>query len=301
MKKSQFAISVIIPTYNRCKYLRYTLNSLVKQTLDKSRFEVVIVDDGSSDDTFQMVKSYEGVLNFKYVYQVDEGYRAGSARNLGIRVADGTICLFIDSGILVKKDCLRYHLDCHEQHKKEVAIIGYTYGYGANEDLLASINMNDADDAIAKLVAKSAFLDMRENIYQKYADRIEDLVAPWTLFWGGHLSVRKKSLFEIGLFDEQYDGRWGCEDNDLGYRLHKANKKIVLCRQAAVLHLPHASDWETKSQEGYENCQYFNQKFQTDETQIFLDYYIKETTEQASSLEVVDFHKLITHSKIVTV
>ena len=291
-------VSVVVPTYNRCQYLSYTLQSLVHQDIDRSAFEVIIVDDGSYDDTFQITRTFEEAINLKYVYQSDRGYRVASARNLGIRVAAGKLCMFIDSGVIVKRDCVSMHLDCHNKRGHEVAVIGYTYGYtlygDSGEELLGLVDVQDADGSIAKLAEIGRFCDIRENIYRKYADGIEDLTVPWTLFFGGHLSIRKQSLFEVGLFDENYDGNWGCEDNDLGYRLHAAGKKIVLCRDAAALHLPH--DTTEKEQQGHENCKYFNQKFGTPETQLFLDYYVKDLSGQASEGCTIDFHELITNA-----
>jgi glycosyltransferase involved in cell wall biosynthesis len=89
---NKFEISVIIPTYNRSKLLCYTLNSLVKQSLPKDRYEVIICDDGSHDDTAQITEKYKSFLNIKYVFQEDKGYRPASARNNGIKLASGKVC-----------------------------------------------------------------------------------------------------------------------------------------------------------------------------------------------------------------
>ena len=67
MQTNKFLIPVIIPTYNRCQLLEYTLDSLANQSIDKSDFEVVIVDDGSSDDSFKMVKTFEDRINLRDV------------------------------------------------------------------------------------------------------------------------------------------------------------------------------------------------------------------------------------------
>lgn len=291
----KYAISVVVPTYNRAQQLAYTLASLATQTLDRSDFEVVVVDDGSCDDTFQVVKGFERQINVKYVYQTDRGYCVSSARNLGICVAGGTFCMFIDSGIIVKSDCLSQHLDRHAQQTSEAAVIGYTYGWGAPEGALnLALDPHDADGSIARLMALGTVFDIRENIFRKYNYQIENLSAPWTLFYGGHLSIPRKSLFEVGLFDENYDGKWGAEDQDLGYRLHRASKKIVLCRNAMVLHLPHPSDSKAKSKQGYENCRYFHQKFQTVESKLFFDSYASDVSRQITHREVLDFHELLT-------
>lgn len=291
---NKFSISVIVPTYNRSQQLTYTLNSLVNQNFARSDFEVIVVDDGSSDETFQAVKPFENQINIKYVYQIDQGYRVSSARNLGIRVADGKFCIFVDSGIIVKSDCLIQHLNCHQEQNNEVAIIGYTYGWGADEtELNRAIDPKDADGSIARLVEMGSVFDIRENIFRKYNYQIENLTVPWTLFYGGHLSIRRTSLFEIGLFDESYDGNWGAEDQDLGYRLHQAKKQIVLCKKAMVLHLPSPSDSNVKAKQAYENCKYFNQKFQTFESQLFFDAYANDVSRQITHNEVLDFHELI--------
>src|SRR6185369_15546211 len=109
LQKPKYAVSVIVPTYNRSKLVSYTLLSLLKQNISKSRYEVIVADDGSTDNTRQVVKKFEGLMNVKYVYQEDLGYRPGSARNLGIRAAEGRICVMLDAGVLVNVDCLRQH------------------------------------------------------------------------------------------------------------------------------------------------------------------------------------------------
>ncbi len=301
MSNERFIISVIIPTYNRSKGLEYTIKSLANQNIEKSDFEIVIADDGSSDDTFQVVKQYENVLNIAYGYQADSGYRPSSARNIGIRMAKGKVCLFIDSGIILKKDCLQKHIEHHQKARKEVAIVGYTYGYtqhGETEDeLMSLVDPNNADESIANLFQYGRFLDVREKIYHKYRGKLNELKVPWTLFWGGHLSVPLKSLYKVGGFDENYDGNWGCEDNDLGYRLLQEKIPILFCREVQVLHLPHGTNLQLKKAEGYENCKYFHNKFHTHETELFLSLYLNEITGK----EIIDFHELLLNYREKTI
>jgi len=298
---AKFKMSVIIPTYNRRELLAHTLHSLANQTLDKSEYEVIIGDDGSSDDTFEMVKTYEERINIRYAYQIDDGYRPGAARNMGIRLAEGTYCLFIDSGIIVKSDCLEQHVLCHDQWEREVAVLGYIYGYGGgtNEiELKTLVDPRDADSSIARLVetGKDWIWDLRENIFQKYNDEIEKLSVPWAYFLGGHFSVKTRSLHNIGLFDENFDGTWGNEDIDVGYRLFKAGHKIVLCRAACVLHLPHDEmqgeellEW--RSEQGAKNARYFHEKFQSPETRMFYEFHLKDLENHSDCHEYTDFHE----------
>ena len=69
--------SVVIPTYNRVELLRRTLDSLVTQRLPSSEFEVLVVDDGSTDSTALLVDNYRDRLAVRYFFQPDEGWRAG--------------------------------------------------------------------------------------------------------------------------------------------------------------------------------------------------------------------------------
>jgi glycosyltransferase involved in cell wall biosynthesis len=73
-KKRMPAVSIIIPTYNRKKLLMYTLDSILKQSISLDLIQVIVVDDGSSDDTAEMVRPYFEEINFKYFFQEDKGY-----------------------------------------------------------------------------------------------------------------------------------------------------------------------------------------------------------------------------------
>lgn len=86
--------SVIIPTYNRSNLLVNTVNSVLSQTYP--HFEVIIVDDGSTDDTGQVVqKTYPNDPNVRYFFKQNE--ERGAARNFGLKHAKGNYALFFDS------------------------------------------------------------------------------------------------------------------------------------------------------------------------------------------------------------
>ncbi|MDR1107403.1 MAG: glycosyltransferase, partial [Spirochaetaceae bacterium] len=98
----KYAVSVIIPVYNNIKEIELTLNSLYNQTFPLDKVEVIIADDGSREDIKGCLDKHPR-LNIKYFYQEDRGFRPGAARNMGIRNADGDLCLFIDAGVLLEK------------------------------------------------------------------------------------------------------------------------------------------------------------------------------------------------------
>lgn len=86
-------ISVIIPTYNRAQLVCDAINSVLEQDVKGCKLEIIVVDDGSTDETFQMVSTFGEKV--KYIYQTNKG--VGAARNRGIKEATGEWLAFLDS------------------------------------------------------------------------------------------------------------------------------------------------------------------------------------------------------------
>lgn len=258
------ACSVIVPTYNRSELLRHTLESLRLQQLPRDEFEVFVVDDGSSDNTADVADEYRDVLNLRYFFQEDKGFRVARARNTGIEHANGEICVFIDSGLLLHSGFLQAHLASHAASPVPLAVIGYIYGLTADEEdiegLAAAIDASDPDSTIAKMREQRIHLDIREEFYEKYTDDFAGLPAPWIVFWSGNTSVRTDQLRSIGAFDEAFT-TWGAEDTDLGYRLHLAGARFVVNRDASSIHFPHRKSFEENMRSSHQNCRYIVKKY----------------------------------------
>ena len=92
-------VSVIIPTYNRSAWLKECLDVLGRQTISRSRYEIIVVDDGSIDGTHEVARLIKGVV---YLHQQNQGQAA--ARNLGLSVARGSIVAFTDDDCIPAKD-----------------------------------------------------------------------------------------------------------------------------------------------------------------------------------------------------
>jgi glycosyltransferase involved in cell wall biosynthesis len=111
-------VSVCIPTYNRRDYLRQTLESVYAQTYRD--FEVVVVDDGSTDGTAEMIKNSD--YNVRYFWQANAGLAA--ARNKLIELATGHYITFIDSDDLLMPDALERMTKAAEDEDEPVAVYG---------------------------------------------------------------------------------------------------------------------------------------------------------------------------------
>jgi len=118
---------VVIPTFNRLRTIKAVLKALEKQTLPLKDFEVIIIDDGSTDGTLEFLKGYRGPLNLK----VDSTglpsgvYGTPKAMNQGIKLSEGKYLVFLDSDMVPRHDALEKLLKAHEKwesKKEKVAI-----------------------------------------------------------------------------------------------------------------------------------------------------------------------------------
>jgi glycosyltransferase involved in cell wall biosynthesis len=105
MKELPF-VSVIVPTYNRASLLKRLLESLREQTYPADKFEVLVVDDGSTDETPQVVEEFARSAPFAVRYFRQPRKGPAAARNLGIQQSRGEIVAFVDSDVTVAKDWL---------------------------------------------------------------------------------------------------------------------------------------------------------------------------------------------------
>jgi glycosyltransferase involved in cell wall biosynthesis len=263
--------SVIIPTYNRAALLRVTLGSLLRQTMPPAEFEVLVCDDGSTDETPEVVREFAGRLRIRSLRQADEGFRAARARNLGIAAAQAEICVFADTGMLLHSGFLAAHLARHHSTPEPLAVCGYAFCFNLdNEDaalISRTIDADDPDASIETMRRTGQWLDIREEFYAKYTDDFADLPAPWMIFWACNASAGTEQLRRVGMFDEQFR-TWGGEDVELGYRLHRDGARLVMDRDAAAIHCPHDKVLGDNLVSVADNFRYMGRKFRTPITEF---------------------------------
>jgi len=185
-------VSIVIATYNRAKLLSATLDSILNQKFRD--FEVIVVDDGSSDETARVVESYGHRV--KYLYQKNQGPSA--ARNFGVRHAMAEWISIQDSDDL----CLPNHLDVLHGYVKSHSKVGMVF---ANGDYLGG-PVHNRQTIIPE--SKSVRLASRPI-------RLEDLFDKSIVRLQAGL-IAKKSYDEIGGHDESLRI---CMDLDLAFRI----------------------------------------------------------------------------------
>ena len=188
-------VSIVVVTYNRAHFLKDALDSILRQTFKD--YEIVLVDDGSTDNTKEIVEQYEGI---RYIYQEHGGI--SKARNSAVKAAKGKWIATLDSDDLWKEQKLQKQMDYLQAHPD--CRIVYT-AYGNFTDILADK------------------LDERQRNLLQIAEK-------WYL---PSALIDTKLFSEIGLYDETL--QWG-EDIDWIIRL-KFSRAVVEHRLDEILYL----------------------------------------------------------------
>jgi glycosyltransferase involved in cell wall biosynthesis len=199
-------LSVIVPVHNGRLQLSRCLEALTKS--EYANFEVIVVDDCSTDNTRQIVERH-------HVRYVRTPYRMGpgGARNLGARQAQGTILVFVDTDVLLSPRALGLIAEQFE-HDPELAAM-----FGSYDEAPAWDN----------------FLSQYKNLMHHFIHQNSKERA--VTFWAGCGAMRRARFEEMGGFDAQKYPKPSIEDIELGLRLVRAGGKIRLEKQLQVKHL----------------------------------------------------------------
>jgi glycosyltransferase involved in cell wall biosynthesis len=220
-------ISVVIPTYNRSERLSQTLAALAAQTLGASRYEVIIVDDGSSDGTGDMVSTFAKNVPFEIRYLWQENQFVGAARNRGILEARSNLVLLMDSDIVPNKDHLSLHLSAHKEHNSDnVAVLGQIVSPDNTVDLIR--DRVEYYQAVGK--TRQAHPELSKE-----------------RFVTADISLKRSFLLRAGLFTE---GIPVVEDMDLAWRLAAEGMVLLQSRNAIAIHMEPLDSIEKVIREG---------------------------------------------------
>lgn len=130
-ERNKFKVSIIIPSYNRYPLNVNTLVALENQNFEKTKMEVILIDDASTDDT-ALLREYQPTYSFQYIRTPSQLGPSG-ARNIGLKQAKGKIIIFLDAEMMVGPDYVKTHYLQHQRNKKQIVVIGrnkskiYTY------------------------------------------------------------------------------------------------------------------------------------------------------------------------------
>jgi glycosyltransferase involved in cell wall biosynthesis len=243
-------ISFVVPTYNRKDLLQVTLSYLEKQFIpDGSEFEVIVVDDGSTDGTDRVVNDFKRKMNnLIYCYRKRDHLSCRSrTRNIGIKESRGEVICFIDCGMIVPPHYLnrvieRYSEDGSEQLVLSHFILGKTIDPAKHDvSILEDLTPESFTNIAEQIMYDPLWTDRRTGIFDSVNDDLTKLSAPWAVGFDTAALTVSKALTNRVLFDETYL-YWGLEDRDFVCSLYFNQAVIKAERSAFALHLPHPID-----------------------------------------------------------
>ena len=212
--------TVIIPTYNRRRFLMRTLASLGHQSAPTDRYEVVVAIDGSTDDSLEFVSGLRTAYDLHAVYEENKGLAA--ARNLGAQHAKNDIFIFLDDDQLATPDLVLAHVRAHERRER-LFVQGC---YPVDKEHLSG--------------GASLLYDRTYRAAMAEAGRMQRQGKPWRI-WGGNFSVPAEVWREVGGCDAVQFRNYGCEDTDLGLRLAALGVTFQFEPEARSFHLHECS------------------------------------------------------------
>ena len=209
MSEEHPLVSVIIPVYNGARFLRAALESVFAQTYRP--FEVIVVDDGSTDDSGDIAQSFPEV---HYIHQKNQGVAA--ARNHGIEVARGEFFAFLDQDDLWTPEKLKLQVDYLQNHPD----IGYT------------------------LTQLQFFLEPGTSLPSWFRkDLLASVQTGWVL---GTLLVRRNVFQQVGNFAEAYSA---ANDSDWFFRAKAAEIQMAVVPELLLLKRIHESNDSGRAKE----------------------------------------------------
>ena len=220
--------------------LRRTIGMLTHSTYPLELIEVVIADDGSSDNPEQLVNEFSEYFEVNFVKQLDEGYQLSRVRNLGIRAARHDYIIILDCDMAPVPSLVEDHMKWVTLHPK-VITLGHRRYVDANKVKIKSVMkspspMIDLPPVITKnkVMENSPSIDWREPIYEK-SNMLKESSEPFRFSSCGNVGFNRSVMNEAGWFDEKFTA-WGSEDNEWGYRVMNAGYWFIPVLSAVGLH-----------------------------------------------------------------
>jgi glycosyltransferase involved in cell wall biosynthesis/SAM-dependent methyltransferase len=206
--------SVVLPTYNRAEVLAECLGALNRQSLSPQRFEVIVVDDGSTDTTPRLCSHHQPRHEFLYLKQQNAG--AGAARRIGVQRARGKFLLLINDDTIANRELLAQHLELQRAHAGEkIAVLG-------------NFHYSEA----AKSRALTWFLTTQPFLFPQVGLK-PGVYTNHSFFITCNISVRRDLVLAAGSFDADFRV---AEDTELGVRLMQRGLKVLYAPELDAIH-----------------------------------------------------------------
>jgi glycosyltransferase involved in cell wall biosynthesis len=203
-------VSVVIPTYRRPQLLRRCLSALIAQTMGPALYEILIVDDGATHDTWKTVRSAASSRSMPAIRYIAAPSRRGpaAARNLGWKAARGSIVAFTDDDCIPVPEWLA--------------------------EGMAAMNDPDCSGVWGDIIVPLPEQPTDHELTTKGLEQSPCATA--------NCFYRRDTLASVGGFDEQFTAAWR-EDSDLQFTLLEQGHRLHSCKRAVVMHPARPAPW----------------------------------------------------------
>jgi glycosyltransferase involved in cell wall biosynthesis len=211
------ALTVVIPTYNRAGVLKKALDAYRMQSAPESIRELIVVDDGSTDGTENVVLQMSKELPFPVRYFRQSNKGPAAARNAGIREAASELILFTDDDIIPERTLVAQHLAWHNTYPDSVVALMGNLKWAADVEPTPFMGWYGSEALFC---------------YASFAGRTQ---LEYIYFYTCNISLKTQFLRINNGFDEDFKvAAW--EDSELGFRLNKAGMRLLYNSEALAYH-----------------------------------------------------------------
>lgn len=231
--RGSFPLCFIIPTYNRAPALIECLRHLEGQTF--SNFEVIVVDDGSTDSTPSDMERYLATTPLRVHFFCQQNSGPARARNLAVSQTASPVCIIIGDDIMASPDFAATHLRFHSENPAlNIAGLGLTQWSKRGQTVTPLMRWLD-----------------ESGVQFAYQDLLRGTKPGWQHFYTSNLSL-KTDLLRQNPFDERFTkSAWMMEDMELGYRLEvQQGLRIIFLPEAYAEHV-HPTDLRKSCRRAY--------------------------------------------------
>ncbi len=247
-------VALLVSSYQRPHHLARVLASIECQQGLTGPIEVVVTDDGSTDETAAVVAAFAERVDFRVQYTTHrhQTFQLARCRNEGVAVSSAKYLLFLDGDCLIPPDHVRQHL---LRRRPGVVMAGYCCRL--DRQVTEQLTLDDVYDqrylerVDRRELQNLARIDRKARLYcwLRHPNRPK--------LFGGNVGIDRKDYERVNGYDEQFQG-WGCEDDDLRLRLRRAGIRIQsILRWTRTYHLWHPpgettpEEWRQGSNVGY--------------------------------------------------